>query len=156
MTLTIVLLIAAFVLFFLGRRPVKNYTSLVSVPKADILMQLYDLRCETFISGVQRPDLNFKKCDLVITHSAVLVFGYSGLMKHKLYVKPLIFHKAEAVPPYHSGLHIVPKKINPHSIGNTVYIMFEVAGFMTATIDLRIFDVPEEARERMSFLEVPG
>lgn len=150
------LIVAFLAAKFSNRRRSDSFKSLLSVADDDILVQLVDLKCKTFLSGFKMGDYYFNRCDLVVTRTSVIIYGYSRLLNYKWYARPLVFSPAMMPSGYASGKQVVPKKVNLHSFDNSVYIEFVISGFMDTNVDLKIFDVPEEVREKMVFLENPN
>lgn len=131
-----------------------QYANIIEALAERIIIQLNQVKCETFSSGAKNGGYYFSQCDLYITEDALVILGYSRFISFKQLSVPLVlttdllFHFVKF--PY--ARFIKPKKINLNSFNGDIYIEFENPGFIKTNVEIRLSGISDQVKNKLEFL----
>lgn len=107
------------------------------------------LKCTCFNSGRKGAGLRFNRCDVYILEDAVFICGFTKILSYKIFTGHIFLTLEPAkYYPLQLPFNIVkPKKINPYSFNNEVYIEFGESGWNGVNTEIRIKGLAEEQKK---------
>lgn len=140
------------------------YNSKQNKQKQELLLKTFSdtftftkkfVRANVFTSGRKNNSLVFNACHIYTTQDMVLLFGYKDLGVFEINTMPVLLTNNPQKYAYLSGTAsiIKPKKFNPHSFNNDVYIEFGESGWKTTSVDIRLLKLTDEEKQHILFLQ---
>ncbi len=113
------------------------------------IYKIEGVRCKTFRSGGAWSSPLFNRCTLYLLDNGILIMGYNKFFGLTFYSESIIFTKNVAVYDnlYWYALIERPKKVNPDSFGNTVYIDIGESGSQNVTINIILKGLTTEEKQ---------
>ena len=144
-------LFAVFLIYFLNQQTRKENLIIVEAIKDTIVFSLTNVVCSTFKSGIKGGNFDFNRCDLYLNEDALIILGYKKIGVFEYLSSPVIVvgNYEEYPLSFKSAKVMKPKKINMNSFNNEVYIEFEVKGWMTTTLEIRLKHISFDNKEKL-------
>jgi len=109
------------------------------------------IKAEVFTSGRKNTSLIFNACHIYTTDDALFIFGYKDLGVFTIDIAPIIITNNSNH--YYSASVVKPKKFNPHSFNQDVYIEFGESGWQTTNVEIRLKGLTNDEKQYLSFLQ---
>ncbi len=117
-----------------------------SVLRPDCLLHLKEVKCDTYATGAKNSGMQFKTCELFIIQDAIILLGYYKIFNLEINNIPIILsgNVDNFKKKFENAFVIKPKKINPYSYDNEVFIEFGEGSFTETNIIVRLKNIADD------------
>ncbi len=128
-----------------NKKYAKQKQIIESLLRPDCLLHLKEVKCDTYATGAKNSGMQFGTCELFVIQDAIILQGYYKIFNLEINNIPIIlsgnvdnFNKK-----FKDVFVIKPKKINPYSYDNEVFIEFGEASFTETNIIVRLKNISD-------------